>query len=224
MKNPAVRKTVLLLVSFAALAAGLFAWRITLPPQVPAEQLEKLGLILFEQPRRLPAFELPATRGGTVTNSSLTGRWTVLFFGFTHCPDVCPTTMADAAAAWNGLAQSDQSRLQFWLVSVDPERDRPDHLKQYVEHFHPRMLGVTGEVPQLAAFARMFNAVFARVPGPQPNYQVDHSAHLALVSPAGEFVGILRPPVRRESLRGALQLLLQHYPFQVAARAAPAPG
>ncbi len=213
--NPAVRKTVLLLVAFAAMVAGLFAWRMTLPTRIPAADLEQLGLILFEQPRPLSQFALPATRAGVVSNDDLAGHWTVIFFGFTHCPDVCPTTLADAAAAWNKLAQSDQEMVRFWMVSVDPARDQPEHLQRYVEHFDPRMLGVTGDVPALADFARMFNAVFVRVPGPQENYQVDHSAHLAVISPAGSFVGILRPPVQAQQIRRTLELLLRHYPFEV---------
>lgn len=215
--NRSVGRTAFLLAALAALVAGLFAWRVTMPPQVQQQELDKLGLFLFPAPRELPAFEMPSTGSDPVTGRDLVGAWTGLFFGFTYCPDVCPTTLADVSAAWRALPPPQQQQVRFWMVSVDPARDQVDHLRRYVEHFDPRMVGVTGTVPQLAEFARWFNAVFARVPGPAENYQVDHSAHLALVNPDGRFAGILRPPINADRIERALKLLIDHYPFEVVA-------
>ncbi len=210
-----VGTTAFLLAAGAALVAGLFAWRLTLPAQVHADELEQLGLYVFPAARTLPPFSLTGTDRSPVVNADLQGRWTVVFFGFTHCPDVCPTTLAEIAASWRALPEPEQQRLQVWMASVDPARDLPEHLRNYLDYFDPRVRGLTGTVPEMAAFARLFNAIFARVPGDGENYQVDHSAHLALVNPAGDFAAILRPPVGRENLQRALKLLLHHYPFKV---------
>nr|WP_206199298.1 SCO family protein [Parasulfuritortus cantonensis] len=105
------------------------------------------------------------------------GKLVVLFFGYTHCPDVCPTTLADLAAAFKRMAPADAAQVQVLFVSVDPERDTPEILKQYVPYFQPSFLGLTGSREAVAAAAREFRVHYSKHVEPgADDYLVDHTA------------------------------------------------
>lgn len=115
--------------------------------------------------------------GRAVTLETFKGKVVVLFFGYTHCPDVCPTTLADVAAAFKLMPEGAPDRVQVLFVTVDPERDTPEVLKAYVPYFHPSFLGLHGNVAQVAQSAKEFRIVYRRhvEPGAE-GYLVDHSA------------------------------------------------
>ncbi len=105
------------------------------------------------------------------------GKLIVLFFGYTHCPDVCPTTLSDVAAAMAMLTPEEAARVQVLFVTVDPERDQPDMLKQYVPYFHPTFLGLYGTPEEVAAAASEFRIHYRRHVEPgASDYLVDHTA------------------------------------------------
>jgi len=193
------RTTTLILV--AALAAGLGLWaaqRWTGQRAAAAPQLASVRL--FDTPRTLPAFSLRQSDGTPLVPGELKGHWTLVFLGFTHCPDVCPTTLAQLAQAqkqWAGLPEPTRPRLLF--VSVDPERDTPDRIGEYAHAFHRDTLAATGDVPALEAFARSLSMVFAKVPAPEgmpvDAYSVDHTAALALLDPQARMAGVVPPPL-----------------------------
>lgn len=122
-------------------------------------------------------FELTAETGETVTEQEFEGRPVAMYFGFTHCPDICPTTLARLVAAVRRLPESQQERLQLAFVSVDPERDGPQQLRDYTDAFSGRMLGLTGTQKQLKALTRRYRTTYGyedrREDG---SYEVSHSS------------------------------------------------
>ena len=119
--------------------------------------------------------DLTDHNGQRRTLDDFKGKVVVLFFGFTHCPDACPTTLAELAAVAKELGP-DAQRLQVLVVSVDPERDTPQVLRQYVPSFNPQFLGLYGTAAETSAAAKEFKVYFSRQPQPGGGYTVDHSA------------------------------------------------
>ena len=129
--------------------------------------------------------ELPDVDGQPRTLADWKGKVTVVFFGYTQCPDVCPTTMADLAAIRKSLG-ADGDKLQSVFVTIDPERDTPEILKAYVANFGPGFTALRGTPEQTAAAAKEFKVFFAKVPGRNGgNYTMDHSAASFVFDPAG---------------------------------------
>ena len=191
-------RTTLVILAIAAAVAGLFAgWRV-FSPAGDAACPPTQALKCFETPRMLPPFELVRHDGQPLTNESLHGHWTLVFIGFTHCPDICPTTLAQLKVAqkeWESLPEASRPRVLF--VSVDPERDTPEITGRYAHAFHPDTLAATGEPQRLANFARNLSLVFMKQPpaaDAQANhYSVDHSAALAVIDPQGRMAGVIPP-------------------------------
>ena len=199
----------------AALAAGLgllAAWQLFgRGGETKAPQLE--AVTLLPQPRELPAFNLRQSDGTPLVAGELAGHWTLVFLGFTFCPDVCPTTLAELAQAqkqWESMPESTRPRVLF--VSVDPERDTPGKTGEYAHAFHPDTLAATADVPALEKFATSLGFVFMKVPGkgfdqnPQ-DYSVDHSANIAVLDPQGRLAGLIRPPFRPAAIADDLARL-----------------
>src|SRR5688500_15884531 len=158
------RTTVLILV--AALAAGLGLWAARGYFGAGAAAGPELQTVrLFGQPRELPAFSLRQSDGTQLVSGELKGHWTLVFLGFTHCPDVCPTTLAELASAqkrWEPLPEARRPRVLF--VSVDPERDTPMKIGGYAHAFHRDTLAATADLPALESFAKSLSLVFMKVP------------------------------------------------------------
>ena len=206
------RKITLILV--IAIAAGLglalsnsfFGGKHT---QIPLPALQTAKLI--DSPRALPPFSLASTQG-PITPEQLKGHWTVIFIGFTHCPDVCPTTLTDLARAQAIWAASDlPNKPKLLFVSIDPERDTPKLIAEYAAFFSKDTLTATTAEPQLAEFIRALGLVYMKVP--QGNsYTMDHSATLLLLNPKAEFAGLIRPPLKPEALAQDLITLSKTQP------------
>jgi protein SCO1 len=134
-------------------------------------------------------FSLPATTGGTVSSDSLKGKPFALFFGFTYCPDVCPTTLLDLSNTIKQLGP-DADRMNFLFVSVDPGRDTIEQLKIYLTSFDPHIIGATGTEAQIAGIARAYRAVYERV-ATKESYTMNHTATTYLMDAKGQFHGTL---------------------------------
>lgn len=166
---------------------------------------------IIDSPRALPAFTLQSANGA-LTAEQLKGSWTVVFIGFTHCPDVCPTTLADLARAqtiWAASKRPDKPKLLF--VSIDPERDNPALLAEYAAFFHQDTLTATAQEPQLSEFTRALGLVYMKVPQAD-SYTMDHSATLVLLNPKSEFAGIIRPPLNPDAIAKDLLTLSKPMP------------
>jgi protein SCO1/2 len=138
-------------------------------------------------------FELEEANGRMVSDRDFRGKYVLIYFGYTSCPDVCPTTMADLGIALKKLGAKAEE-VQPLFVTVDPERDTPEVLKSYVSAFSPRLVGLTGSPQQIAAVEKEFH-VYARIEktgnGPQ-DYSIDHSSVYYLMGPDGRFISVLR--------------------------------
>ncbi|WP_205617502.1 SCO family protein [Pelomicrobium methylotrophicum] len=133
-----------------------------------------------------PAFRLVDHTGTPRTLEDFRGKVVVVFFGFTHCPDVCPTTLTEIALALKRLPPEEAQRVQVLFITVDPERDTPEVLAQYVPAFHPGFLGLTGDAAAVAEAARSFKVFYQKQPGEAPgSYSMDHSAGTYVFDPQG---------------------------------------
>jgi protein SCO1/2 len=179
-------------VVVAAIAGAFTAYLVTREPARPV--LERATL--FDAGRPLPAPALVDHLGRDFGLDRLRGRWTLLFFGFTHCPDVCPLTLATLAEARRllaGLPPPAQPAVAF--VSVDPRRDTAAALSRYVSHFDPEFTGVTGAAAAIESFTRALGvAVVMGAPAEDGSYTVDHTAAIFLVSPAAELTAVFGAP------------------------------
>ncbi len=191
----------LLAVLVAAAAAGAGAWVATRYGDA-GDQVQLRSGTWLPEPRPVASFALTATDGSTFTDQKLRGHPSLLFFGFTHCPDVCPTTMALLAQVRRDVPSSDMRGTGFRvvLVSVDPQRDDVPSLGRYVQAFDPHFIGVTGEAPQLAALAKSLGAVYQRHDLPGGDYTMDHSATLYLLDGQGRLAAVFTPPFDRAAL------------------------
>ena len=130
-------------------------------------------------------FKLTDHKGQVRTLADFRGKVVVMFFGYTQCPDVCPTTLSDLAAALQKLG-ADAGRVQVLFVTVDPERDTPELLAQYVPAFNPTFLGLWGDTAATAAAAREFKVLYQKQPGSTPgSYTMDHTAGTFIFDPQG---------------------------------------
>ncbi|MDO8860536.1 SCO family protein [Haliea sp. E1-2-M8] len=155
----------------------------------------------------LPDFSLRDQHRRPFTAAALNGHWNLVFPGFTHCPDICPTTLAILDRV-HELLGSRASGLQVVLLSVDPQRDTPEELARYLEFFNPTFIGVTGEQEQLERLYTGLGVQHIRIPGARGEYSVDHSAALLLVDPEGKLAGYFMPPFNAERLAVDLEPLL----------------
>ncbi|HEY0660935.1 MAG TPA: SCO family protein [Lysobacter sp.] len=199
------RTTAYVLIAALAAALGLWAAQRYFAPAAGSAWPPTTAVRLFQPARELPAFSLRQSDGTPLVAGELKGHWTVVFLGFTHCPDVCPTTLAELAGAqkqWATIPESTRPRVLF--VSVDPERDTPDAIGEYAHAFHRDTLAATADIPALEQFARSLSMVFAKVPpidgAPADQYAVDHSATLAVLDPQGRMAGIISPPLQPKAI------------------------
>ncbi len=161
-----------------------------------------LGLAFFWQPqlpeRPLPVAAAPAggdfnlqSAGGPVALQDFRGKVVLVYFGYTYCPDICPTSLAATAEGLKLLSPEELARVAVIFVSVDPERDTPARLKEYGEFFHPAIVGVTGSADEVAAIARRYGVFYARQPVATAGggYVVDHTSDTYVVAPDGRLDG-----------------------------------
>ena len=210
-------KRAILLLVIAALAAGLGLWASQRHFAGPAATRPSVtSMTLLPNPRTLPAFSLQQSDGTPLTADELKGHWTLVFLGFTHCPDVCPTTLAQLAGAQKQWASMpDASRPRVLFISADPERDSPELTGKYAHAFHADTLAATAPIPQLEAFARSLSLVFMKSPGASgkpDDYSIDHSAGFAVLDPQARMAGVIQPPFEVNAIAADLEALSKAAP------------
>ncbi|HYG90463.1 MAG TPA: SCO family protein [Azospirillum sp.] len=154
----------------------------------------------------IPRFALTDQTGRAVTQADFAGRFLLLTFGYTACPDVCPTGLQTMAAALDALG-GEADKVQIAFITVDPQRDTVEHLAGYVPLFHPRLLGLTGSETAIADFARQMRVKYAKVivrPEDPNSYAMDHTASLFLIGPDGKLLDRLSHRLTPEVLAGKL--------------------
>jgi protein SCO1/2 len=180
----ATRPVIVGVIAILAFALGAYLARDMLPAERTPPELAR-GTV-FREPRPLPDVALTDQDGNRLDSEAMRSHWTLLFFGFTQCPDVCPTTLATLAQARRKLSDlPPQQQPRVLLVSVDPERDDPERLRSYVRFFDPEFLGATGTADQVAAAAAAFGVPYAKVPLHGGDYTMDHGSGVFVVGPSG---------------------------------------
>ncbi|MCD5983307.1 MULTISPECIES: SCO family protein [Pseudomonas] len=204
------QKTVFILVAVVALIMGLTINRV-LSGKGPGDQtaLIDAGVILLPQSRSLPSLSMSDQNGAPVAVDELKGKWTLVFFGYTYCPDICPTTLAQLRDIRTKLPQEAVDNMRVVLVSVDPNRDTPQQLKQYLGYFDPRYIGLTAPVADIQKLASALSIPFIPADTSKPGYTVDHSGNLALIGPDGRQRGFIRSPLNAQKLVAQLPVLLE---------------
>ena len=188
-----------ILVALIALSGGAWsaAWLSGSGPSEPPET----EATWLEGGRLITDFDLIDQDETRFDNERLQGQWTFMFFGFTYCPDICPMSLAAMNHIESLLADTgDNEDLQVVFVSVDPERDTPDRLAEYVSWFGEDYLGVTGEMERIEVLTRDLGIVHARHDTDDGDYQIDHSAQFLLINPDGHLQAIFRYPHEPESI------------------------
>jgi protein SCO1/2 len=186
-----------------------------LRPDVAQESsLEGLGYVPQLETSQVGHFELLNQHGVFVDESLFMDKWSLVFFGFTHCPDFCPTTLSVLVQLESKMQENAP---QIILVSVDPERDTPEKLGAYAGAFSPNIVTLTGTVDEIQNLSTMLHAVFSRQPNDTGNdllndseitYQVDHTVNVALIDPNGTFIGDFKVPHRVPEMSIALAQLM----------------
>jgi protein SCO1/2 len=152
-------------------------------------------------------FQLVDQNGKRVSDADLKGKWQLLFFGYTHCPDACPTALNEIALALDRLGDKrDAVRVVF--ITVDPERDTPEVLKNYVQSFDASIVALTGSPDQVAQAAKAYRVFYAKHPRPDGGYEMDHSAVIYVMDPQGRFTATFTPESTADAIAERLQKLL----------------
>ena len=170
-----------------AIAAAVFAYVMLKPVPTAQPQDEAFSLASFGGP-----FTLTGSDGKPFTSSALSGKPYGIFFGFTHCPDVCPTTLARMVKLRNVLGAGDRP-FEILFVTVDPERDGPAEVGKYAELFNSSVIGLTGTPAQIAQMKKRFGIYSRKVPDQGGGYSVDHTATVLLFDRNGRFTGTIAP-------------------------------
>ncbi len=195
-------------LGFISLIMALFLSRFYTPRELTLDEYKTLGAYFIDPPRQLAEFKLIDDSSEVFLPEEFAGKWNILFFGFTYCPDICPLTMKQISDVKKSLGEYSDN-LRFFLVSVDPDRDKPENLRVYLDNFDVDFKGLTGEIDQIYKFSTQVNApFFPVVNSPEPNYTVDHSGSLILISPEAKYAGFFRAPHDTDKITKALASLL----------------
>lgn len=201
--------TVFVLVAIVALVLGLTVNKVlTSKGQGDPTVLLDAGIVLLPQSRNLPELSLTNQDGQTVAVDQLKDQWSLLFFGYTFCPDICPATLAQLRQLQGQLPPETLAKLRIVLVTVDPHRDTPEQLKKYLDYFDAGFIGLTGEEATIQKLANGVSIPFIPADTSKENYTVDHSGNLVIIGPDGKQRGFIRAPINNTKLAAQLPGLL----------------
>jgi protein SCO1/2 len=206
--NKGIYITVAACLGFMALILALFLSRFYTPRELTLDEYKTLGAYFIDPPRQLAEFKLIDDSNEIFLPEHFQDKWNILFFGFTYCPDICPLTMKQMSDVKQALEEKSDN-IRVFLVTVDPDRDKPENMRVYLDNFDKNFIGLTGEIDQIYKFSTQVNApFFPVVNNPEPNYTVDHSGSLVLISPDAKYAGFFRAPHDTVKLTKALASLL----------------
>jgi protein SCO1/2 len=204
------RTLTIILLTIATLIGGIVL-KTLIPVQAPLPQ----HALRLPDNKPLPDFKLVDSDGGPVTNEWFNDQWTLVFFGFTNCPDICPATLQVLSLARARLANADAERElpEILLVSVDPDRDTPEILKAYVAHFGDGVSGITGSLDELQKLTTTLGVYFAKQDPESPdnpdNYSVAHSAHVVVIDNHGRYHAVFSAPHTVDAFVTDMPILMQ---------------
>lgn len=209
--------TVGCILVFITLVMALFLNKMFSPRIMSLNELRINGAIVFDNPRIIKDFELVDHHNTAFTRDNLKGKWTLMYFGFTRCPDICPTMLSDLNRMSQKLDETILSQTQVVMVTADPARDTVEVLGQYIPYFNPHFIGITGEFFPIRALASNLNVAFNKVPLDGKNmengYTVDHTGNLILINPKGDYHGFFKPPFELAKLKTTYQSIVSTFPY-----------
>ena len=206
--NKGIVWTVLSCLAFMAIVLSLFISRMNTARELTEQEYKDLGAYFIDPPRQLSGFQLISDQNMNFAIDDFKGKWSILFFGFTFCPDICPLTMKQLSNVKEELKDK-ANRINFYLVSIDPDRDSPENLRTYLDNFDEEFIGLTGEIDKIYKFSTQVNAPFFPVVNSnEENYTVDHSGSLVLINSEGNYAGFFRAPHDQNKIIKALDSLL----------------
>ena len=201
--------TVFVLVAIVALVLGLTVNKVLSGKgQGDPTVLLDAGIVLLPQSRSLPELSLTNQDGQAVAVDQLKEQWSLLFFGYTFCPDICPATLAQLRQLQGLLPEETRANLRIVLVTVDPNRDTPEQLKKYLDYFDAGFIGLTGEEATLQKLANAVSIPYIPADTSKENYTVDHSGNLVIIGPDGTQRGFIRAPINNAKLAAQLPGLI----------------
>ncbi len=153
-------------------------------------------------------FSLVDQNGKPFTDADMKGKWELVFFGYTHCPDVCPTTLNELSLAFDKLGPAARNKMGVIFVSVDPDRDTPAVLKEYVSSFSAPVTALTGTPAEVAQAAKDYRVYYAKHPTKDGGYDMDHSALIYVMDPEGRFTATFAPDDPADKIAERMQKLL----------------
>lgn len=202
------QKLIIVLVVFA-FTGGTFFMYLALRGNAP----ESLHATVLPEPMPLPEFSLLDQEGKPFDRSSFTGHWSVVFFGFTNCPDICPATLMQLSVARTTALANDKTGKYVFpdivFISVDPDRDTTDLVADYISIFGPGVTGVTGELDELTRLTRATGIYFQKPEQAGDTYSVDHSAAVLLINPDGNFHAVFGAPHNIDSFVHDLPIITE---------------
>jgi cytochrome oxidase Cu insertion factor (SCO1/SenC/PrrC family) len=197
-----------IVIGIAGAALGLAA-AIALLPDLRERLLPSVGQQVTGKALIGGAFTLTDNTGKHVTDQDFHGKYTLVFFGFTSCPDICPAGLQLIAGALQKLGTKAQLITPIF-ISVDPQRDTPEKLAAYVKNFDPRLVGLTGTPEEIAAVAKAYKVYYAKVPSKErpDNYTMDHTSIIYVMDPKGEFVTHFTPSTSVDDMAAKLDKIV----------------
>ncbi len=204
------------LIGIAILALLFGLWAQHNIGKKPNKPLILAAGTLFPQPRPLSPFQLTDDHNKPFTNDNLKGHWSLIFFGFTHCPMLCPTTLSTLNQTYQTLAQAKQQPMpQVVFVSVDPERDTSAKIRHYLISFNKSFVGATGKKANIDALTQEFNVMYAKVMASSDaeanEYSIDHSGTVLLVDPNGQLYAVFTTPHDPQKIAADIAMITSTY-------------
>lgn len=225
--NRNIKLTVGICLAFVVLVLVLTYLRITRNNEAATmspEALRELGALVYDKPVALSSFEFQDQYEQPFTQANLKGTWTLFFFGFTSCPDICPLTLTELSQFYRELESSGKNiDTQVVMVSVDPQRDSTEKLAQYMGTFHPDFIGLNGSFEQVSKLAK--ELYIAHTPPPMlaedehaghgemasEDYQIDHSGNILIINPEGLYQGFFDTAIQDDELTSAYKAIRAAY-------------
>ena len=191
-------------------------------------ELREIGVTVYPQAREFSNFRLLDQEGEFFSKADFQGHWNLVFFGFTNCPDICPLTMAELSQFYAGLDFNEDVKPQVFLVTVDPEQDNPDSMAAYLANYNEDFIGLSGDPGQIAQLADELYVGYGDAVQPEAtmashehvgthaeidvapdDYLIEHSAHIAVINPQGDYYAVMRAPHRDRDLIEAFRKLVR---------------
>ncbi len=223
--NRNIKITVIIALLFVLLVFFLTYLRVSrnnVPVSLTPEELREVGARVYEQPVELSPFSLSDQYGQPYDKSSLQGQWSLLFFGFTSCPDICPLTLHELRRFYedeqNAAYRADT---EVVMVSVDPFRDTQEKLAEYMKIFHPDFLGISGDYAVISQLARELYVAHSEPPAQTAgdddarssaeDYLIEHSGNILIINPQGKYHGFMEGSIKAENISRAYESIRSSY-------------